>query len=265
MATYPDMVPPRLNMEKGCASSDVLDGDRMRHTNTSVCACHCVFLDIGLNDGDSLLKWPHDRLLQRQAAASQMVRECLDPLHAATTCFVGIEPNPTFTDRLRMLERRARARGVRVQVLTQTALALTDGHATLFVDEKDGGVGSTLEASKKQVNLVPGVGIRRYNHSVATVYPRESVRTLSAAPFLRSLLAASRFVGVKLDIEGYEYALLRSLLVTHPEVVCGLGILAAEWHEHMMTDNAVPAGVSVALQWLLEGPGCGVPLVRWKR
>lgn len=199
-----------------------------------------------------------------------MVRECLDPLHAATTCFVGIEPNPTFTGRLRMLERHARARGVRVQVLTQTALALTDGHATLFVDEKDGGVGSTLEASKKQVNQVPGKhlpgkGWRFHNHSVATVYPRKSVRTLSAAPFLRSLLAASRFVGVKLDIEGYEYALLRSLLVTHPEVVCGLGILAAEWHERMMTDNAVPAGVSVALEWLLEGPGCGVPLVRWKR
>ena len=182
-------------------------------------------------------------------------------------CFIGIEPNPRFTERLRTQERALRANGVRAKIYTETALALTDGFATLYAQNTSKqkvwtpytrwteveSVGSSLEPSKQMTGWnEKGVFFTRKwtiageftgkntgkraegPPPEAADYSRVRVETLGAARFLRSLMRASGMrrdaVYVKLDVEGSEVALLKGLLVTEPAALCRLGALLVEWH-----------------------------------
>ena len=65
---------------------------------------------------------------------------------------------------------------------------------------------------------------------------------------------------MKLDVEGYEYALLEHLL--RDRVVCKLDLLAVEWHELSLLVNA-SRGLSVQLTQRMESGGCGLPVLAW--
>ena len=63
-------------------------------------------------------------------------------------------------------------------------------------------------------------------------------------------------VVAKVDIEGGEYHLLRSLLISG--VACRLDVLVIEWHSHKITDKDWPKNVEDSIKWLLEGKQCDV-------
>ena len=196
------------------------DGDVAGHG----CSCKCIFVDVGLHDGGTLVQWPHGVARRRNVARSVAaeLNGCLDPKQARDTCYIGIEPNPAYAPRLRELEASLRARGTRAQILTNTSLAVEEGNATLYVAEHDHGVGSTLESHKAYSHSGWAAdGARRNftwlverNRSVQQVYRTAVVRALAAAPFLSRLLASAARVFVKLDIEAFEYELIRATLVT---------------------------------------------------
>ncbi len=197
------------------------DGDVAGHG----CRCKCIFVDVGLNDGGTLVKWPHGVARRRNVARSVAaeLQSCLDPKHARGTCYIGIEPNPAYyAPRLRELEASLRALGTRAQILTNTSLAVEEGNATLYVAKHDHGIGSTLESHKAYSHTgLAADGARRNltwhvdrNRSVQQVYRTAVVRTVAAAPFLSRLLASAARVFVKLDIEAFEYELIRATLAT---------------------------------------------------
>jgi hypothetical protein len=68
-----------------------------------------------------------------------------------------------------------------------------------------------------------------------------------------------------MDIEGAEFRVLRHVLLSQPAALCGLAVLAVEWHDKLMTRAArLPANLSGAFRWLLSGqPGCDVGVVSW--
>ena len=266
------------------------------------CRCRCVLLDVGLNNGDTLRTW-------HTTAAAALLKDGFTNASAALTrcaaderaCFIGIEPNPRFTERLRTQERALRASGVRAKIYTETALALTDGFATLYAQNTSKqkvwtpytrwteveSVGSSLEPSKQMTGWnEKGVFFTRKwtiageftgkntgkraegPPPEAADYSRVRVETLGAARFLRSLMRASGMrrdaVYVKLDVEGSEVALLKGLLVTEPAALCRLGALLVEWHTTRLIGPARPPPfANSALSWMLRDASCGVPAVAW--
>ena len=266
------------------------------------CGCSCVLLDVGLNNGDTLQRWHSTAspalLKDGYGNASAALARCAADARA---CFVGIEPNPRFTARLRAQERDLRARGVRAKIYTETALAMADGHATLYAQNTSvqkvwtpytrwthvESVGSSLEPNK-QVTGWDEKGVfftrkwtiggrveqragRRREPAVDEGPPPDGaaflpvrVATLGAARLLRALLGSGGAVYVKLDVEGSEVALLKGLLVTEPAALCRLGALVVEWHTaRLMGPARPPPFVRSALTWMLRDAQCGVPFVEW--
>ena len=240
------------------------------------CGCQCVMVDAGLNDGATLMTWPKAaaEMLARDKQHTNQSRKmhaCLDS--QAATCFLGIEPNPRFTQRLAAQQAQLRARGVAARILTETALALEDGTVTLFA--QDGppdvdaqnvtheAVGSSLEPGRMVTGWKNGLYFKS-GRTAAEMYRHAQVRALGAAQLLTRLTDNADFVAVKLDIEGTELPLLRRLLVTEPRALCRLGALAVEWHASRLTNRGgSPDGVNGALSWILADPACGVPLLKW--
>ena len=101
---------------------------------------------------------------------------------------------------------------------------------------------------------------RRTSVSVAARYQRRTVQSYNASAFLADLAAGSAFVALKLDIEGFEFTLLKHLLEHSPRALCALEILAVEWHEHMVPKFA---GHTAPLLRSLQHEQCNVTTLRW--
>ena len=91
-------------------------------------------------------------------------------------------------------------------------------------------------------------------------YKRETVASTDAGAFLSALHAHSDFVSLKLDIEGFEYQLLPHLMMHAPRALCGLGVMAAEWHESMVPKYT---GTTTHLNWFLTHAECNVTVIDW--
>ena len=233
--------------------------DSVHYAHLGVCHCTCVLIDVGLNTGKSLREWAREAAPQ---VPTSRLRECAE---SADTCYYGFEANPRFDSTLTAKETKMRSAGKRVRLFTGTAFNTHDQPTTFLVDRNarmtSEGVatGSTLEGDM-MLTFMDKDGKWRHNpnKTVAERYKRETVRSIDASAFLSAVLAASDWVGMKLDIEGFEYALLPHLLVQSPRALCGLKVLAIEWHP-------VPkqSGANEHLSWLLQQPACNVTLVTW--
>ena len=81
--------------------------------------CACSFVDIGLNNGDTLFQWPHTVLeeahkngLSNASAfgeVSAKLKHCLDPSMRRKSCFYGFELSPELTPILRKLDKSIKA------------------------------------------------------------------------------------------------------------------------------------------------------------
>jgi len=217
-----------------------------------VCRCSCVLLDVGLNDGKSLLQWPwvaynftgQHTLGGPWSAARRRLHDCLHaPSGAASsTCYYGIEANPYWNGQLTTLEQSLRTAGVRAKLFVSTAFSTHAGGADFFVepatwsersiaaldknahalgssDHSAVAHGSTLDPDKPLHVEVRGGGRRgEHNHTrymhvmdkrVHSYYARTHVATIDAAAFLSEILNASDWVAAKIDVEQYEYTLVR--------------------------------------------------------
>ena len=255
------------------------------------CSCRCIFVDVGLNDGDTLMNWPQTALREmgRDALDNARTRRrhaemtsCLSDSNRRSTCYLGFEANPSFTGRLQTLERQLRANGVCVELSTSTAFGITNGRATLHVDSvTQSSLGSTLDPRKP---VVGPLQISRLNLTANHTYSAErQVSSRDAAQFLQSLHGMRTnlttgpqhppFIAMKLDVEGFEYTLLRNLLkrVTHTglqpnkstsrQALCDIAVLAVEWHEK--TGAADYKGRTEVLMKSLQQPNCHTIVLKW--
>ena len=245
------------------------------------CRCQCTFLDVGANDGDTLLTWMggflsdapgakwHEQLPSRLKGALQ---GCFESQR--NMCFYGIEGNPRFVAQLDKLSEVLKKEGFQANLLTKTVLGLEDGITTMFVDPGVRGMDSTLLADKKthyfktkdDTHASWGSWVSSPK-PVSNTFKHVNVTSLGAARFLSSLTQYSDFVGMKIDIEGFEYPLFRKLLVTEPQALCNLNLTHVDWHEHHLRNGSsddVPEvasndfAVRKVLEWLLTSKSCGV-------
>ena len=77
--------------------------------------CDCALIDVGLNNGATLLQWPAEAVARLQEkykgdkAIARSMHRCL--AHKSTACFYGFEANPVFDGRLRHMESCCDAKG----------------------------------------------------------------------------------------------------------------------------------------------------------
>ena len=169
-----------------------------------VCRCACTFVDIGLNDGRTLLHWWRHPSLAASLPAAQLQRlQACAALPHKSHCYYGIEANARWSERLLEQQRRLRARGLRVKLFTDTALSTKEGVHEFFVERSGPGLDASLEATREEHykdsrgwHRNPQTSLRE-----SKAFRAERVRTMDAAPFFAQLAHASDFVAVKLDIE----------------------------------------------------------------
>jgi len=234
-----------------------------------VCHCACVIVDIGLNNGDSLLQWAPEALSLASGDASwparrEQLSQCI--ADNATTCYYGFEANPVFDKQLKELEGRLRAEERRVKLFTSTAFNVHSDPTEFLVEprsSRSGNTGSTLE-KEKRFAFIDRSGMWRQNvHknvSVTERYRTVHVPSIDAAEFLADLTASSDFIALKLDIEGFEFTLLPYLLLTNPRALCALSVMAVEWHERMVPKYH---GVVAHLHYMMTHSFCNVTTLGW--
>jgi hypothetical protein len=236
--------------------------------------CDCAIIDVGLNNGATLLQWPAEAVARLQGntkkgdkAIARSMHRCL--AHKDTACFYGFEANPVFDGRLRHMETQLRREGRKVQLFASTAFGTSSQNVTFFVQPAgpEGSTGSSLDGSKPLTSVIrrttsKPVWYTNLSTEIREHYVETTVQSVDAAAFLARMHAASAFVAVKIDIEGYEYTLLKQLLLTAPSVVCRLKLLVIEWHERKMPAHA---GEAAHLIWLMKQAECGVQLLAWHR
>lgn len=246
------------------------------------CRCQCTFLDVGANDGDTLLTWIGEFLKPGSPYHKQLPQKLKRTLQSCFTsqrnlCFYGIEGNPRFTTQLQKLHKLLTEEGFHAKLYTDTVLGLEDGFVTMFVEPGIRGMDSSLLAGKKTHYFAPKKGATATqkgsnlgnwvssNSPISETFRHVRVTSIGAARFLTSLQRHSDFVGMKLDVEGYEYTLFRRLLVTAPQVLCNLNLAHVDWHEHYLTNASDTPAVATSsgtvrqtLEWLLTSDACGV-------
>ena len=241
--------------------------------------CPCTLIDVGLNNGESLLKWAPEAIAYSAPggtfanlpsivddaawpARRSKLQQCIDDKN---TCYYGFEANPSFDETLDAIERTLRDAGRPVKLFTRTAFNINDQPAEFLVEpphSRSGNTGSTLEKDKGS-HFIDKSGQWRHNNNKTVLdagYQKRKVASVNASAFLSDVIASSGFVAVKMDIEGFEYTLLEYLLLTNPRAICGLDIFAIEWHGHMVPKHATK---TPHLLHMLTSQYCGVSVLPW--
>lgn len=221
--------------------------------------CAHVFISAGAHDGGDLIdmlivglgadgaegRWERDPAFAWYKNLTMM----LDPrVRPGDFCMVAIEANPYMTPRLEAAAKKARGRCKGVDVRSGTAAWVSEGEISLMLDSvyNTSGLSSSLMEGHPHAGGAGGKVV---------------VKSLSMGALTRD---ARRRVGkegivvVKMDIEGAEYDILRSMIVD--ESLCGsVDFLFVEWHQ-MVFDGEVeggpPGDFERLLGWLVGAEGC---------
>ena len=186
--------------------------------------CHHFYLDMGTNIGVQIRKlyepnkYPKAKLLKVFDDAFGTADRC-------KVCAIGIEPNPTHVEWHGKLQGALRGAGAGVLVITGAAGSNT-GVSEFYFDRTsksdDLGVGASTTAAH---------GLKNGNVLL------EHVQIVDVPKLLNKLHAHLVFRGegkrkgvilAKSDIEGSEYSLLPSLVLT--QTFCLIDYIFAEWH-----------------------------------
>ena len=165
------------------------------------CLCHLV--DVGLNNGDSLTRWPLRAVgllkhLPGRAELREQLATCVFQARAERVCYTGVEPNKVFTPRLKGLERTLRSRQHNVTIYTETAVSLSDGMATLNIPVDCKGAICSSIVGRFDKEPPPHRSRRGPEPPALRAHKSQTVKTIGAAGFISSLRTAAPLVALKM-------------------------------------------------------------------
>ena len=189
--------------------------------------CKYVYLDVGANVGIQTRKLYEPHMYPKADVLSvfdDVFDEHWNTRLGVELCVVGFEPNPHNTATLLKLETAYRQQGWRVKFFTETAVAMEDGEADLYLDEdapaKYHEPGSSLvvhpDEPERASTRVRTIDLARY--ILQEVFYGELEKKKEDRPV----------VVMKLDIEAYEHLLMPHLIVTG--AMCKLHTVMYEPH-----------------------------------
>ena len=226
-------------------------GDRIPEVEEYVAwleKCKHIFLDLGANRGDTILRWLTRTSYSGRAKTSSIDR-MYDLKQRQNFCVLSFEPNEIFDATLLGIEKEMNQKGFKTKVILQTAVSDKFSESVIYLDDvSTHSYGTSLIADKK-------VNFGGHYHSLGK---NQTVRLVSLSAILRSIPVFVEVV-VKMDIEGAEYDVLRSLFSTG--MACRIDVLMIEFHLHKLKKAQVPAGANEVIEWILKGNKCDVKVI----
>ena len=210
--------------------------------------CEHLLLDLGANRGDTILRWLTEEKYSGRSRISS-IDTVYSLEHRKKFCILSFEPNGMFESTLRATERRMCAEGFKVKVKICTAVSDRFSESVIYIDDiSTHSYGSSLIPEKK-VNFAGQL------HSLGK---EQAVKLVDMRAILSRVPESTELV-VKMDIEGGEYDVLRSMIPSG--LVCSINVLIIEYHDHKLRKGAVPAGINGVIEWILGGERCGVQII----
>lgn len=167
--------------------------------------CALAYVDLGSNRGDSLKNFAQGRPDHHVKRALQTAMIGWAP---GASCVYAFEPNPRWTSTLFEVQQRIRNNVSSIKVHTETAVV--DDNRTsvqLFLDPSPLSEGTSIAHGKGRESAF--------------------VRAINFHEWLTRKFASGPVpLVIRMDIEGFEYSLLRSLLIH------GTATLSAPCHTH---------------------------------
>lgn len=210
--------------------------------------CSHLLLDLGANRGDTIVRWLTEENYSGRAKTSS-IDKVYDLELRKKFCVLSFELNGMFDSRLHTVEKRMRAKGFNVKVKTRTAISDNFSDSTIYIDDVSTHSYGTSLISEKKVNFGGQL------HSLGMEQP---VRLVDLRSILSCVPTDTELV-VKMDIEGGEYNVLRSIIPSG--LACSINLLIIEYHDHKLRKGTVPTGINNVAEWLLSGNKCGVKII----
>jgi len=176
--------------------------------------CHCkkVYLDAGTNIGVQIRKLYEPEKFPG-APALRLFDRSFGVGDRQSVCAFGFEPNPRHSEELRNIEETYNMLGYPVKIFTRTAVSHRNGLAKFHLDDKprrnDWGA-TLLDMSWNKTKTV--------------------VKLMDFSAFILEQLSPDATIVMKMDIEGSEYTILPSLLLSG--ALCKVGTVYMEWHPY---------------------------------
>lgn len=182
-------------------------------------------------------------------------------LDRSRVCALGIEANPNHTPYLQVLNAYFRRKGHQAVVLTEVAASNQGGHVSFFTDP-----GSDSEWG---AGLVNGWWLKQYGPDNEARVPMLDLPTF-LTDFIHPLVLQIQWatgkrprVGMKMDVEGEEYAILPGLITSGG--LCQLDMLYLEPHKKetrtergKVVGMSIPAMEKTFFRLRKANPGCRV-------
>lgn len=153
----------------------------------------------------------------------------------AGVCALGIEANPVHTPYLLKLNKYFQQKGYQAIVLTDTAATISTGHATFHLDH-----GSPVEwGASLSSGAWQGRSKQVANEATVSLFDLPSFMVDIVRPIVTQEERDNSHkppIGMKLDVEGEEYAILPSIITNG--ALCDLSMIYMEVHPPHMKSKA---------------------------
>ena len=216
--------------------------------------CRNTFFDLGANSGDTL-----KRLFSKKADRSRKYRSIgavlrKTSLTVSRMCVLSFEGNPRFSRQLQLFQRRHAHDCLLLEVFSETAVYFRNENVTFYLDSLNSRTqaGSSLVSEKVTSTQKHAVRIQGIDFG-------ELLDKLS-------FIAHEQWNGVvivKMDLEGFEYSLLRNLIARG--LLCkNVDYLLVEFHDiatKFRENVGVPSQVDRLLKWLANEDQCKTEVV----
>ncbi|CAL6339249.1 unnamed protein product [Bathycoccus prasinos] len=161
---------------------------------------------------------------------------------AQTTCAFGFEPNNMHTQYLEQVESYLLSREFKCNFFTNTAAALVRGKSIMHRHSVDlNGVGGSLLIDKLDSEQQSRAKLKKASIVAEEVKTIDLVHFIiehissRKIPDMRHELRSPPTVLMKVDVEGYEYELLPSLLLSG--ALCDVDFIFIEWHDQHLKNS----------------------------
>lgn len=210
--------------------------------------CKSLLIDLGANRGDTILRW-----LTKDTYSGRSKTSIIDQFYSFEQrkkfCVLSFEPNRKFESVLLLIERKMSELAFRVKVKPQTAVSDRFGKSKIYVDDvSTHSYGTSLMPDKK-------VNFQGKYHALGKA---QEVKLVDLASIIKVIPQYTEIV-IKMDIEGGEYDVLRTLILSG--VACNLKVLIIEYHLHKLQEGTVPEGANEVIEWMLKSNRCGVRVI----
>ncbi|EME30529.1 uncharacterized protein Gasu_22010 [Galdieria sulphuraria] len=215
------------------------------HSTMDKSICPNFYFDLGSNVGDSIVHFVLHNITS-VGSTSSALRRFANRIGVVSSeyCVYGFEGNPIFNDGLKKLEQLLQGYTKKTEIRTETVVTDEDGTTQLYLDlvnEDHHFWGSSIHNDTRDI-------VKSGSQAV-------NVTAVDFAKFLKQRVVDKReckgtvpMVVVRMDIEGAEYRVIRSLF--EQGLLCHyIDYLIVEFHEDSAPINS---SIPQVLAWFME-------------